>query len=241
MKLLKKRFTIIILLLYTSYCYSQENNLDSVRRKYCGKNCNIYIKNEEKHLKSLNSVSPPPLPTISKKNKFSKLFYIPIKERSKLFPFITFDSIYVTIPKLINDFDAPRDYLDVKYHMFRQLLTKKQKESLSDILFNYYKLNNFSQVSSQFEIGCDCLEAKYPKIILLFYKNGKPINYLAVHIKGNTTSNFKSNKLKAFDLTDEKEELILKLFDDFIKKNGNKPCDTIPQTNEPVLVEKKQE
>lgn len=230
------------MLISKSYFYAQTNthNLDKLRKQYCIQNCSVYTK--EIILKSKKITNPPP-PPFEDKSKFLKMFAIPKQKRLKLFPFTIYDSVYVTIPNIIGNVNEQTNYMDEKYHGYKELVTKRDKELISDVLFNYYKLNDLYHISTSMtnNVGCDCLEAEYPKAILLFYKNGKPLNFLSLHTYGNSTTNFKRAELKAFDLTDEKEEMILKQFANFIKQYGNKPCDTIRQTKEPMLIERKQQ
>ncbi|MBL7885445.1 MAG: hypothetical protein JNJ52_01750 [Flavobacterium sp.] len=214
-----KTIFLIFLLLKSFLSLSQNQELLSLRDKYCNKNCEFY-SSQLSYVKNL-----PDFPTRepAKKNKLLKLFNIPLEKRLELFPFSEYDSIYVIKPNYLNDDKEPRDYFNEKYYNTKYLINKKQVKKFSDILFNYYEVNysNFTNINRK-KIGCDCIEREYPQLILLFVNNGKK-NYIgfpfyAYNVENKRTS-FSEEEFKSLDLDNQKVKKILKYFnaynDDF--------------------------
>jgi len=203
-----KRY-ILILMLSPLLIFSQKLELQILRELYCSKNCNKY-KSEQIWIKQNN---PPKGPQRNVYPKLTRIFSIPLEKRMKIYPFNTYDSIYIVNPAYIKDIHEPRNYIDDKYHNVKRLLSKIEIDKLSDILFNYYSLNSFGTTTGfHEEIGCDCIEFEYPKVIFLFMKNGKFEKYIAFPDNGLDRYNFSNNEWKYFDWSMEKESMILKMF-----------------------------
>lgn len=144
--------------------------------------------------------------------KYSKMFSIKKEDRMKIYPFNKYDSIYVTSPNFIKDINEPRNYLDPKFHNHIRAISSLEKERLSNILFNYSKENIFIRTGLSNNIGCDCIQEEYPKIILLFKKNGKFEKFIAFPDNGKDRYNFTNEEYQNFDWSMEKERMVLDLF-----------------------------
>lgn len=149
-----------------------------LRDNYCDTNCDFYHEdvNFRKNLLKL-PLSPP---EIGKQNDtLVPFFKIPLNKRLELFPFSKYDSVYIVTPKYYDD-KEPRNYIKSRFHDSKTLVTKEQLNKISDILFNYYeiKYSNFTILNYKIT-GCSGIEDTYPKIILLFVKNGKNKDYIA--------------------------------------------------------------
>ena len=201
---------IVLILMLIPYAYfSQEKTLQDLRSSYCIKDCNKF-QTEQNWIKQNN---PPPLPKVGVYTKLKRIFNIPFNDRMKLYPFNKYDSIYVVNPVYVKNVNEPRNYIDEKYHNVKRLLSKTEIDRLSDILFNHYYLNSFGAVTSFHEdIGCDCIQFEYPKIILLFKKNGNFEKYIAFPDNGLNRYNFSNDEWNYIDWSMEKENLILKMF-----------------------------
>ncbi|MDQ1097852.1 MULTISPECIES: hypothetical protein [Chryseobacterium] len=201
---------IVLVLMLIPYAYfSQEKTLQDLRRSYCIKDCNKF-QIEQNWIKQNN---PPPLPKVGVYPKLKRIFNIQFNDRMKLYPFNKYDSIYVVNPVYVKNVNEPRNYIDEKYHNVKRLLSKTERDRLSDILFNHYYLNSFGAVTSFHEdIGCDCIQFEYPKIIFLFKKNGKFEKYMAFPDNGLNRYNFSNDEWNYIDWSMEKENLILKMF-----------------------------
>ena len=105
-------------------------------------------------------------------------------------------------------------YHCISFHYFSfSNFDKSLPKFLSDILFNHYDLNSFGAVTSFHEdIGCDCIQFEYPKIIFLFKKNGKFEKYMALPDNGLNRYNFSNDEWNYIDWSMEKENMILKMF-----------------------------
>ncbi|WP_264742481.1 hypothetical protein [Chryseobacterium oryctis] len=183
--------------------------MSEYRSKYCVKKCKQY-KYEQEYIKQDN---PPGLSMLGAYPKLKRIFNIPFKDRMNIYPFNKYDSIYVVNPVYVRNVNEPRNYIEEKYHNTKRLISKIEKDRLSDILFNYYYLNSFGAITSfHEEIGCDCIQFEYPKIILLFKRNGKFEKYIAFPDNGLNRYNFSNQEWSNFDWSMEKENMILKIF-----------------------------
>lgn len=189
--------------------FSQEKTLQDLRSSYCIKDCNKF-QTEQNWIQQNN---PPPLPRAGVNPKLKRIFDIPFSDRMKLYPFNKYDSIYVVNPVYVKNVNEPRNYIDEKYHNVKRLLSETERSRLSDVLFNHYDLNSFGAVTSFNEdIGCDCIQFEYPKIIFLFKKNGKFEKYMALPDNGLNRYNFSNDEWNYIDWSMEKENMILKMF-----------------------------
>lgn len=203
-----KRY-ILILIFFPFLIFSQKLELQGLRELYCIKNCNKY-KSEQIWVKQNN---PPKGPQEKVYPKIKRMFSIPLEKRMKLYPFNQYDSIYIANPVYLKNINEPRNYMDEKYHNEKRLLSKIEKDKFSDILFNYYYLNSFGVITRiHEEIGYDCIQFEYPKIILLFKRNGKFEKYIAFPDNGLNRYNFSNQEWSNFDWSMEKEDMILKIF-----------------------------
>lgn len=188
--------------------FSQKIELKSIRNVYCSRDCNEY-KNEQKWVDEHN---PPKGPQNKKITKLKKIFSIPLEKRLKLYPFNEYDSIYIVNPIYVENIDEPRNYDDEKYHNTTRIISAREKDKLSDILFNYYLNSSGVATNIHEDIGCNCIQCEYPKLILLFKRNGKFEKYVAFPDNGLSRYNFSDNELSNLDLSIEKENEILKIF-----------------------------
>ncbi len=219
---MKKIFLLYILFVFSGMS-AQNNKLEELRKLYNKGNFKIYQDNIKLSEKREELPPPSPQQKDKRKNKLIKLFNIPLNERINLYPFNLFDSIYVVMPNYIENIDEPRNYLEQKYHNEGRLISNDEKNKLSDVLFNYYKLTYNNELGSYNKYGCECIEKEFPKMILLFKKNGKFEKFLAIPTEIYNRWNFSNDEIAFFDLSKEKEELILKLFKikepEYTKKN----------------------
>lgn len=201
---------IVLILMLIPYAYfSQEKTLQDLRSSYCIKDCNKF-QIEQNWIQQNN---PPALPRAGVNPKLKRIFNIPFSDRMKLYPFNKYDSIYVVNPVYVKNVNEPRNYIDEKYHNVKRLLSETERNRLSDILFNHYDLNSFGAVTSFHEdIGCECIQFEYPKIIFLFKKNGKFEKYMALPDNGLNRYNFSNDEWNYIDWSMEKENMILKMF-----------------------------
>ncbi|MET3028556.1 hypothetical protein ABXT06_17895 [Flavobacterium sp. UW10123] len=207
---LQKIFSRLILF-FAFITNAQEKKLKELRDNYCDTNCEFYHEN----LKLLDSLlnTPPPPPDPSKpSDTLVPFFKIPLEERKKLFPFSKYDSVYVVTPKYYAD-KEPRNYLKPKFHDSKKLVIKEQMNKISDILFNYYliKYDNVTIINYKKTLR-GRIENTYPKIILLFVKNGKPKDYIAFPSQIFRRTSFSNKELEGLDLCAEKEKLIMEMF-----------------------------
>lgn len=205
---MKAIFNIFFILIY-SIIYSQTENLSEYRNKYCVKNCKQY-KYEQEYIKQKK---PPGLAKKGAHSGFKHIFSIPIEKRNEIYPFNRYDSIYIASPNYIIEKEEKRNYLDKKYHHLIRLLSLDERNKLSDILFNFYELDVIYKTglfTPENEYGC--IQDRYPKIILLFMKNGKFEKYIAFPDEGFNRYNFSDEEHQNFDWSEEKERMILELF-----------------------------
>jgi len=157
--------------------------------------------------------NPPKGPQKDASPRLKRMFSIPLEKRMKLYPFNEYDSIYIANPVYLKNISEPRNYMDEKYHNEKRLLSKIEKDKLSDILFNHYYLNSFGVITRLHEeMGCDNIQFEYPKIILLFKRKGKFEKYIAFPDNGLNRYNFSNQEWNNFDWSMEKEDMILKIF-----------------------------
>lgn len=212
MKIKTSRKALIgIFLFLTLINYAQEKNLLELRDNYCNTNCSFYHKHLD-YLSKLPSWPPSPLEINHINDTLVPFFKIPLEKRRTLFPFSKYDSVYVVTPKYYED-KEPRNYLKSKFHDSKTLVTEEQLNIISDILFNYYeiKYNNFTILSYK-TTGCTSIEDTYPKIILLFVKNGKNKDYMAFPSQIFRRTSFTNKELEGLDLCAEKEKMIMEMF-----------------------------
>lgn len=164
MKLYHKIISIILFTAIQLFHSQNKTVLDSVRVGVCKKKCKTFTK-ELLDKKNNNSATPS---FMLGTPKYLKMFSISLKNRMNIYPFNEYDSIYITKPIFIKDIEEPRNYLEEKYRNSVRLLTEDEKIKLSDILFNYHKTYDLYRIGERNTIGCDCIQLKYPKIILLF-------------------------------------------------------------------------
>lgn len=205
----RKAFIGIFLFL-TLLNYAQEKNLLELRDNYCNTNCDFY----HKHLDYLSKLPKRPLAPDEKiaiSDTLVPFFKIPLEERKKLFPFSKYDSVYVVTPKYYAD-KEPRNYLKPKFHDSKKLVIKEQMNKISDILFNYYliKYDNVTIINYKKTL-CGRIENTYPKIILLFVKNGKPKDYIAFPSQIFRRTSFSNKELEGLDLSAAKEKMIMEM------------------------------
>ncbi|MFH6956765.1 hypothetical protein ACHRV1_05110 [Flavobacterium aquidurense] len=200
-----------IFLSLTLINYAQEKNLLELRDNYCNSNCEFYHKHLD-YLSKLPSWPPSPLEISHTSDTLVPFFKIPSEKRKMLFPFSKYDSVYVVTPKYYED-KEPRNYLKSKFHDSKTLITEEQLNKISDILFNYYeiKYNNFT-ILNHTTTGCTSIEDTYPKIILLFIKNGKSKDYIAFPSQIFRRTSFNNKELEGLDLCAEKEKMIMEMF-----------------------------
>jgi hypothetical protein len=212
---MKNNILFLTALLLCNVFYSQKvNELDSLRVKFCKKNCKEYKR--DILLNSKGQINPNDFD-----NKYFERFSIPSVQRMKIFPFNEYDSIYIANPNLIKDIDEPRNYLDAKFHNQIRAISLSEKERLSNILFNYSKKNIFIRTGLSNSVGCDCIQEEYPKVILLFRKNGKFEKFIAFPDNGKDRYNFTYEEYQNFDWSMEKENMILELFSKDILPDQN--------------------
>lgn len=214
----KKCFAIFFFFIFI-LCNAQIKKLDYLRAKHQREdNKNLFL-NYLNYKKKLDKIYPPQ-PIMYGNPKFNKLikFYtIPSNKRLEIYPFNAFDSIYFCTFNFKED-KEPRNYLDSKYHNYIRLLESSEINQITNIFFNYFKMEGGNvTVFENKKIGCKDIYREYPKMMLLFKKNGKYFNYIAFPENGTKRSNFYEEKdaveyWKEFDLCAEKEDLILKKF-----------------------------
>ncbi|KFF06417.1 hypothetical protein B0A68_12225 [Flavobacterium reichenbachii] len=182
-----------------------------LRDIHCETNCKFYHENL-KFRKALLNLPPAPLKPKSQEDSLVSFFKIPLKERMMLFPFSKYDSVYVITPKYYED-KEPRNYIKSKFHDSKTLVTEEQLNKISDILFNYYliKYDNITELIYKIT-GCDGIVETYPKIILLFVKNGKNKDYIAFPSQIFRRTSFSNKELEGLDLSAAKEKLIMEMF-----------------------------
>jgi hypothetical protein len=206
--------TIISLLLTISFIIvsnAQKNKLSELRNSYCGDNCEFYHENLNFRKTLLNLPTAPPEPQ-AKEDSIVLFFKIPLEKTKILFPFSTYDSVYVVTPKYYED-KEPRNYLKSKFHDSKTLVTEEQMNKISDILFNYYEIKYDNITELRYRItGCSGIEDTYPKIILLFVKNGKSKDYIAFPSQVFRRTSFTNKELEGLDLCAEKEKMIMEMF-----------------------------
>ncbi|WP_157456524.1 hypothetical protein [Chryseobacterium hispalense] len=203
---MKNNILFLTCLILCNFFYSQKvSKLDSLRMQFCKKRCKEY--KSDLLLKSKDQISST---TIN--NKYFKRFSIPSLQRVEIFPFNEYDSIYLANPNFIKDINEPRNYLDPKFHNHIRAISSLEQERLSNILFNYSKENIFIRTGLSNSIGCDCIQEEYPKIILLFKKNGKFEKFIAFPDNGKDRYNFTNEEYQNFDWSMEKERMVLDLF-----------------------------
>lgn len=206
----QKIFCIVFLFL-VFISNAQEKKLKELRDTYCNTNCDFYHKDVIFH-KNLSKLPPSPPKLGEQNDTLISLFKIPSEKRKILFPFSKYDSVYIVTPKYYED-KEPRNYKKSKFHDSETLLTKEQINKISDILFNYYeiKYNNFTIINYKKTL-CGRIENTYPKIILLFVKNGKPKDYIAFPSQIFRRTSFSNKELEGLNLCAEKEKLIMEMF-----------------------------
>ncbi|MBE8725810.1 hypothetical protein [Flavobacterium hungaricum] len=209
---MKKEIILITLtILFTFSCNAQKNKLDEFRNIYCNEQCNFYNKHLE-YLSKLPDWPPSPLEISHEKDTLIPLFKIPLEIRRSLFPFSRYDSVYVIRPKYYLD-KEPRNYLKSKFHDSKTLVTEEQLNKISDILFNYYLIKYDNVTIRSYRItGCWNIEDTYPKIILLFVKNGKNKDYIAFPSQIFRRTSFSNKELEGLDMCAEKEKMIMEMF-----------------------------
>ncbi|MDH5034925.1 MULTISPECIES: hypothetical protein [Chryseobacterium] len=212
---MKNNILFLAVLLLCNFFYSQKvNDLDSLRVKFCQKNCKEYKR--DLLLKNKGEINPGDFD-----NKYYERFSIPSIQRTKIFPFNEYDSIYIANPNFIKNVDEPRNYLDTKFHNQIRMISSLEKERLSNILFNYSKKNIFVRTGLSNSVGCDCIQEEYPKILLLFKRDGKFKKFIAFPDNGKDRYNFTDQEYQYFDWSMEKEQMILELFSKDILPDQN--------------------
>lgn len=207
----KQTILLTLTILFTFVCNAQIKKINELRNIYCEKQCDFYHKHLD-YLSKLPSWPPSPLEISHEKDTLMPFFKIPLKERKKLFPFSKYDSVYIVSPKYHDD-KEPRNYIKSKFHDSKTLLTEEQMNKISDILFNYYEIIHNKFITTSYTItGCDGIEDTYPKIILLFVKNGKNKDYIAFPSQIFRRTSFSNKELEGLDLSAEKEKMIMEMF-----------------------------
>ena len=207
----KKTILLTLTILFTFVCNAQIKKINELRNIYCEEQCDFYHKHLD-YLSKLPSWPPSPLEISHEKDTLMPFFKIPLKERKKLFPFSKYDSVYIVSPKYHDD-KEPRNYIKSKFHDSKTLLTEEQMNKISDILFNYYEIIHNKFITTSYTItGCSSIEDTYPKIILLFVKNGKNKDYIAFPSQIFRRTSFSNKELEGLDLSAEKEKLIMQMF-----------------------------
>ncbi|MCC9016468.1 MULTISPECIES: hypothetical protein [Flavobacterium] len=206
--------TILSLLLTISFMTvsnAQKNKLSQLRNSYCNNNCEFYHENLNFRNALLNLPPAPPEPK-TKEDSLVSFFKIPVKERTMLFPFSKYDSVYVITPKYHVD-KEPRNYIKTKFHDSKTVVTQEQLNKISDILFNHFLIKYDNITIRPYKItGCNSIEDTYPKIILLFVKNGKKKDYIAFPSQIFRRTSFTNKELEGLDLCAEKEKKIMEMF-----------------------------
>jgi hypothetical protein len=206
--------TILSLLLTISFMivsYAQKGKLAELRNTYCDDNCEFYHENLNFRKAQLN-MPPAPPETKNESDTLVPFFKIPLEKTRILFPFSKYDSVYIITPKYYDD-KEPRNYLKSKFHDSKTLVTQEQLNKISDILFNYYLIKYDNITIRNYKItGCSGIEDTYPKIILLFVKNGKNKDYIAFPSQIFRRTSFTNKELEGLDLCAEKEKMIMEMF-----------------------------
>ncbi|MFB9079021.1 hypothetical protein ACFFLS_10015 [Flavobacterium procerum] len=205
----QKTFNILILFL-VFISNAQTKKLIELRNMYCEEQCDFY-HNHLDYLSKLPSWPPSPLEISHEKDTLMPFFKIPLEERKKLFPFSKYDSVYIVTPKYYDD-KEPRNYIKSKFHDSKTLVTEEQMNKISDILFNYYEVIHNKFITRTYTITGRGIEETYPKIILLFVKNGKPKDYIVFPSQIFRRTSFSDKELEGLDLGAEKEKLIIEMF-----------------------------
>lgn len=207
----RKSILFTLTILFTFFCNAQIKKLTELRNIYCEEQCDFYHKHLD-YLSKLPKWPPSPLEISHEKDTLMPFFKIPLEERKKLFPFSKYDSVYVVTPKYYND-KEPRNYIKSKFHDSKTLVTEEQMNKISDILFNHYEIiyNKFITITYTIT-SCDSIEDTYPKIILLFIKNGKNKDYIAFPSQIFRRTSFSNKELEGLDLCVEKEKMIMQMF-----------------------------
>jgi len=200
-----------LILFFAFITNAQEKKLKELRDNYCGNNCEFYHENLKFRKALLNLPPAPPKPK-TQEDSLVSFFKIPLKERMTLFPFSKYDSVYVITPKYYDD-KEPRNYIKPKFHDSKILVTEKQLNTISDIFFNYYLIKYDNITIREYRItGCSSIEDTYPKIILLFVKNGKNKDYIAFPSQIFRRTSFSNKELEGLDLSAAKEKMIMEMF-----------------------------
>lgn len=206
--------TIISLLLTISFIAignAQKKKLTELRNIYCEEQCDFYHKHLY-YLSKLPSWPPSPLEISHEKDTLITLFKIPLVVRKKLFPFSKYDSVYIVTPKYHDD-KEPRNYIKSKFHDSKTLVTEEQMNKISDILFNYYEVIYNKFITTRYTItGRNGIKDTYPKIILVFVKNGKSKDYIAFPSQIFRRTSFSNKELEDLDLSAAKEKMIMEMF-----------------------------
>jgi len=207
----KTMISLLLTISFTIVSNAQKNKLNELRNSYCGDNCEFYHENLNFRKAQLN-MPPPPLIPIDERDTLVPFFKIPLEKTKILFPFSKYDSVYVVTPKYYED-KEPRNYLKSKFHDSKTLVTEDQMNKISDILFNYYEIKYDNITELRYRItGCSSIEDTYPKIILLFIKNGKSKDYIAFPSQIFRRTSFNNKELEGLDLCAEKEKMIMEMF-----------------------------
>lgn len=201
-------FKAILLLVFFSIGsngYSQD--LASLRDKYCVHPlCKAYKSGRFKKSIDYETI---------------KIFSIPFAERKKIFPFSEYDSILIATPNFNNigrRSDPYVDFLNPLYTKIKKRASETDLENISDILFNYYFF--FSGKAGYWKVylwTTGSSSDQYPKIILLFSKNGKVEKYLGID-GSQWNHNFSEKEYAMFDLKDfgVKEKLLLEKLKEYV-------------------------
>lgn len=205
----KTIISLLLSILFMVVSNAQKSKLNELRNTYCDVNCEFYHENLNFRKAQLN-IPPPPSPS-EQRDTLVPFFKIPLEKTKILFPFSTYDSVYVLTPRYYDD-KEPRNYLKSKFHDSKTLVTEEQLNKISDILFNYYEIKYNNITNRNYRItGCSGIEDTYPKIILLFVKNGKSKDYIAFPSQIFRRTSFNNNKLESLDLCAEKEKMIMEM------------------------------
>lgn len=200
-----------IFLLLVLISNAQEKKLKELRDIYCADNCEFFHENLN-YRESLLGLPPAPPDPKKPQDTLVSFFKIPLEKRMMLFPFSKYDSVYLVTPKYYED-KEPRNYIKSKFHDSKTLVTEEQLNKISDILFNYYLIKYDNVTIRSYRItGCWDIEDTYPKIILLFVKNGKNKDYIAFPSQIFRRTSFSNKELEGLDICAEKEKMIMEMF-----------------------------
>ncbi|MDI9312443.1 MAG: hypothetical protein QM535_19695 [Limnohabitans sp.] len=199
---IKLRKNIIYILIMINCNIALSQNLDYIRTKYCIK------KYRPLFTKILNDSKKNNPPGIFKETKTNKMFNIPTNIRLGLFPFKEFDSVFIATPKHQENIDVTY-FVKEESYLKKQLLTKEQKNYVSDIIYNYYRNKNQGVVKVESVTCNDKLDEAF---LVLLFKNKNELKYIALNKNGYSIDNFSDEESFELDVDKFKVNKIFQFF-----------------------------